>query len=94
MYTQWLENPHNALCESRAESIAASCQKMAPAAESSIHSFYNARSSTVYKRNTTQVQIHFKLILKLFNQSLYIISMTEFKINPLILLELPVLNDY
>ncbi len=39
MYTQLLENPHNALWESRAEWIAASRQKMAPAAESSIHWF-------------------------------------------------------
>ncbi len=41
MYTQRLEN----------------LQKMAPAAESSIHSFYNARSSMAYKRNTAKVQI-------------------------------------
>ncbi len=39
MYTQWLENPHNALWESRTELIPASRQKMAPAAESSIHLF-------------------------------------------------------
>ncbi len=37
MYTQWLENPHNALWESHAEWIPASRQKMAHAAESSIH---------------------------------------------------------
>ncbi len=36
MYTQRLENPHNALRESRAEWIPASRQKMAPAAKSSI----------------------------------------------------------
>ncbi len=39
MYTQQLENPHNALWESRAEWIPASRRKMAPAAESSIHLF-------------------------------------------------------
>ncbi len=39
MYTQWLENLNNALWESRAELIPASRQKMAPAAESSIHLF-------------------------------------------------------
>ncbi len=39
MYTQWLENPHNALWELRAKWIPASRQKMAPAAESSIHLF-------------------------------------------------------
>ncbi len=39
MYTQRLENPHNALWESRAEWIPASRQKMAPAAQSSIHLF-------------------------------------------------------
>ncbi len=39
MYTQQLEITHNTLWESRAEWIPASCQKMAPAAESSIHLF-------------------------------------------------------
>ncbi len=39
MYTQRLENPHNALWELRAELIPASRQKTAPAAESSIHLF-------------------------------------------------------
>ncbi len=39
MYTQRLENPHNALWESCAELIPVSRQKMAPAAESSIHLF-------------------------------------------------------
>ncbi len=39
MYTQWLDNPHNALWQSRAEWIPAARQKMAPAAESSIHLF-------------------------------------------------------
>ncbi len=39
MYTQRLENPHNALWESRAESIPASRQKIAPASESSINLF-------------------------------------------------------
>ncbi len=39
MYTQRLENPHNALWESRAKLILTSRQKMAPAAESSIHLF-------------------------------------------------------
>ncbi len=39
MYTQRPENPHNALWESRAKLIPASCQKMVPAAESSIHLF-------------------------------------------------------
>ncbi len=38
MYTQRLENTYNALWESRAEYIPASRQKMAPAAESFIHS--------------------------------------------------------
>ncbi len=47
MYTQWLEN----------------LQKMAPAAESSIHSFYNARSSMPHKRNTAKVQIMYKVCL-------------------------------
>ncbi len=37
VYTQRLENPHNALWESRAELIPASRQKMSPAAASSIH---------------------------------------------------------
>ncbi len=39
MYTQRLKNPHNALWESRVKWIPASRQKMAPAAESSIHLF-------------------------------------------------------
>jgi len=39
MYTQWLENTHNAQWEPRSEWIPAFDQKMAPAAESSIHSF-------------------------------------------------------
>ncbi len=39
MYTQRLENPYNALWESRAELISVSRQKMSPAAESSIHLF-------------------------------------------------------
>ncbi len=39
MYTQWIENHHNALWESRAEWIPASRQKMAPAAESFINLF-------------------------------------------------------
>ncbi len=39
MYTQRLENPHNALWESHAELIPASRQTMAPAVESSIHLF-------------------------------------------------------
>ncbi len=47
MYTQRLEMTHNALWQSRAEWIAASRQKMAPAAESSIHF-----KSTHPRRNT------------------------------------------
>ncbi len=39
MFTQRLENPHNALWESRIKWIPAFRQKMAPAAESSIHLF-------------------------------------------------------
>ncbi len=39
MCSQRLENPHNALWESRDEWIPASRQKMEPAAESSIHLF-------------------------------------------------------
>ncbi len=38
-YTQWLENPHNALWESCAKWIPASRQKMASTAESSINLF-------------------------------------------------------
>ncbi len=45
MYTQRLENPHDAVWELRAKWISASCQKIAPAAESSIHLIYK-RSST------------------------------------------------
>ncbi len=37
MYTQQLENPHNTMWESRSEWNPAYRQKMAPAAESSIH---------------------------------------------------------
>ncbi len=50
MYTQRQQNPHNALWDLRAEWIPASRQKVASAAESSIHLFY-----------TTQVQINCKL---------------------------------
>ncbi len=39
MYTQRLENPHNALWESRAAWIPASRQKMAPTEELTIHLF-------------------------------------------------------
>ncbi len=39
MYTQRLENPHNALWESRAELNPGSHQKMAPAAKSAIRLF-------------------------------------------------------
>ncbi len=39
MYTQRLENPHNALWESHVVLIPASRQKMAPAAELSINLF-------------------------------------------------------
>ncbi len=39
MYTQRLENPHNALWESGAKWIPSSREKMAPAAKSSIHLF-------------------------------------------------------
>ncbi len=45
MYTRQLDNPHNALWESRAELIPTSRRTMAPAAESSIHLFPK-RSST------------------------------------------------
>ncbi len=62
MYTQRLENPHNALWESLAEWIPASRQKMAPAAESSFMYFRRARP----RRNTKQVQINFKLTIRVY----------------------------
>ncbi len=49
-----------------------------------IHSFiFNSARPWRY---TTQVQIHCKLIIKLFSYGLYTISVTELKINHLILL--------
>ncbi len=83
MYTQRLENPHNAPWESRAvlpEDVARSWI---------IHSFI--LEALVHGVITTQVQINCKLIVR----GLYIISVTEFKINPsILLLELIVSNDY
>ncbi len=67
MNTQRLENPHNALWESRAEWIPASRQKMAPAAESSIHLFISEELvHGVIQRNTTQVQINCKLTIRVY----------------------------
>ncbi len=71
-------------------------QKMAPAAESSIIIILiiilitlEALVHGVTQSNTTQVQINCKLTI-----GVYIISVTEFKINPLILLlKLPISND-
>ncbi len=71
MCTQRLENPHNALWESRAGWIPASRQKMAaPTAESSIH--LEAPVHGVIQRNATQVQINCKLTIRV-----YIISVSN-----------------
>ncbi len=55
MNTQRLENPYNALWESRDEWIPASRQKMAPAAESSINFILEALIHSLIQRNTTKV---------------------------------------
>ncbi len=66
MYTQRLENPHNALWESRAEWIPASRQKDG-ARSWSIHSFIlEELVHGVIQRNTTQVQINCKLTIRVY----------------------------
>ncbi len=85
MYTQRLDNPimH---CESRAPNeFLRLDRRWRPQLN---HPFIYFRSARPW-RNTTRVQINSKLTI------LYIISVTEFKINPLnVLLERTVSNDY